>query len=59
MFNEKTLSLKTFLVSHIITFCYWYENFFSQIFFFPLMKCFFAISVTPFSLKHFCSSQII
>jgi len=33
-FYEKILSLKTFLVSNIIIFCFWYENFFSNIFFF-------------------------
>jgi len=42
MFYVKIISLKTFLVSNIIILCYWYKNFFSQIFFFSLQilkKC--------------------
>ena len=53
MFYEKILS-KFFLVSNII-FCYWYENFVSNIFF-SLIKCFFGINVMTFSLKHFFPS---
>jgi len=59
MFFEKILSLKSFLVSNIILFCYWYEKKFSLKYFFSLMKCFLGISVITFPLRFFFPSQII